>query len=122
MDLQKPVVLYGDINVSHLEIDLANPKSNRRSARFTQEDRDGMTDLLESGFVDSYRHLYPDVTKKYTFWTYMGNARARNMGWRLDYFIISERWIGNSCDNVIESKVMGSDHCPIHLYFSLPSS
>ena len=122
LDSQKPVVLCGDMNVSHLEIDLANPKSNRRSAGFTQEERDGMTDLLESGFVDSYRHLYPDVTKKYTFWTYMGNARARNVGWRLDYFIISERWIANLCDNVIESKVMGSDHCPIHLYFSLPSS
>ena len=120
LDSRKPVILCGDMNVSHLEIDLANPKSNKRNAGFTQEERDGMTNLLSSGFIDSYRYLYPELAKKYTFWTYMGNARSKNVGWRLDYFIISERWICNLCDNVIESKVMGSDHCPIQLYFSLP--
>ena len=122
LDAVKPVVLCGDMNVSHLEIDLANPKQNRRNAGFTQEERDGMSDLLECGFIDTYRHLYPDLTKKYTFWTYMGKARDRNVGWRLDYFIISQRWIDNLCDNVIVSDVMGSDHCPIELYFALPSS
>ena len=119
LDAKKPVILCGDMNVSHLEIDLANPKQNQKNAGFTQEERDGMTELLQSGFVDTYRYMYPEITKKYTFWTYMGNARAKNVGWRLDYFIISKRWVKNLCDNVIESSVLGSDHCPIVLYFAL---
>ena len=120
LDSLKPVILCGDMNVSHLEIDLANPKSNRKNAGFTQEERDGMSELLQSGFVDTFRHLYPDDIKKYTFWTYMGNARAKNVGWRLDYFIISQRWLPNLCDNVMKTNIMGSDHCPIQLCFSLP--
>ena len=119
LDTKKPVILCGDMNVSHLEIDLANPKTNQKSAGFTQEERDGMTELLKTGFVDTFRYLYPDITKKYTFWTFMRNARANNVGWRLDYFIVSERWMENLCDNVIESSIMGSDHCPIVLYFAV---
>ncbi|CAK8671221.1 unnamed protein product [Clavelina lepadiformis] len=120
LDAKKPVVLCGDMNVSHLEIDLANPKSNRKNAGFTQEERDGMSTLLESGFVDTYRKFYPDLIKKYTFWTYMSNARAKNVGWRLDYYIVSEKWMDNVCDNVIEPSVMGSDHCPVVLLMAIP--
>jgi len=120
LDQEKPVILCGDMNVSHQEIDLANPKSNKRNAGFTQEERDGMTDLLNGGFVDSFRELYPDLKGQYTFWTYMGNARARNVGWRLDYFIVSKRLMNHVCDNVILSSVLGSDHCPISLLFTRP--
>nr|CAB3222562.1 DNA-(apurinic or apyrimidinic site) lyase-like [Phallusia mammillata] len=120
LDEIKPVILCGDLNVSHLEIDLKNPKSNKRNAGFTQEERDGMTALLEDGFFDSYRELYPDLTGKYTFWTYMANARAKNVGWRLDYFILSDRWKSNVCDNVIHASALGSDHCPISLLLAVP--
>uniref|UniRef100_A0A182K535 exodeoxyribonuclease III n=1 Tax=Anopheles christyi TaxID=43041 RepID=A0A182K535_9DIPT len=112
LDAKKPVILCGDMNVAHEEIDLANPKTNKKNAGFTQEERDGMTDLLSLGFVDTFRKLYPDRPGAYTFWTYMGGARAKNVGWRLDYFITSERLVSKVTDNVIRSKVFGSDHCP----------
>ncbi|XP_064628461.1 DNA repair nuclease/redox regulator APEX1-like [Lineus longissimus] len=114
LDETKPVVMCGDLNVAHSEIDIANPKSNKKSAGFTKEERDGFTTLLEENdFVDSFRHLYPDKTGAYSFWTYMGNARGKNVGWRLDYFVISKRLVPNLCDSLIRSDVMGSDHCPI---------
>lgn len=116
LDAQKPVIVAGDMNVAHAEIDLANPKTNKRNAGFTQEERDGMSDLLKMGFVDTFRHFYPTQEKAYTFWTYMGGARAKNVGWRLDYFIASERLLGKVVDNVIRKDVMGSDHCPITLF------
>ncbi|XP_069669002.1 DNA repair nuclease APEX1-like isoform X2 [Periplaneta americana] len=119
LDSKKPVILCGDMNVSHQAIDLANPKTNTKNAGFTQEERDGMTALLEEGFVDSFRHLYPEKTGAYSFWTYMGNARSRNVGWRLDYFIISQKLIPNLCDNIIRSEVYGSDHCPITLLVNI---
>ena len=119
LDDKKPVVLCGDLNVSHLEIDLANPKTNKKNAGFTQEERDGMTSMLEGGFFDSFRHLYPDETGAYTWWSNMRNSRARNIGWRLDYFIMSDKMKAGLCDSVIKANVMGSDHCPITLYAAL---
>ncbi|XP_068086323.1 DNA repair nuclease APEX1 isoform X2 [Anabrus simplex] len=119
LDAKKPVILCGDMNVSHEAIDLANPKSNTKNAGFTQEERDGMTALLKEGFVDTFRHLYPEKTGAYTFWTYMGNARSRNVGWRLDYFIVSERLAPNVCDSVMRPEVYGSDHCPITLFIHI---
>lgn len=119
LDEKKPIILCGDMNVSHKEIDLANPKTNTKSAGFTVEEREGMTLLLNEGFVDTFRLLYPDVTGAYTYWTYLGNARSRNVGWRLDYFILSERFVENVCDTVIRNEVYGSDHCPIVLYLSV---
>jgi AP endonuclease-1 len=115
LDKKKPVILTGDLNVSHLEIDLARPKSNTRSAGFTQEERDGFSELLSRGFIDTFRELYPDKEGAYTYWTYMNNARAKNVGWRLDYFVISKRLRNNLCDNIIRSNVLGSDHCPLVL-------
>jgi AP endonuclease 1 len=119
LDKKKPVIIAGDMNVSHQEIDLANPKANKKNAGFTQEERDGMTKLLSYGFVDSFRHFYPDMEKAYTFWTYMGNTRSRNVGWRLDYFLVSKRFMKNVKDNVMRTEVMGSDHCPIVLLLSI---
>lgn len=115
LDGKKPLILTGDLNVSHQEIDLARPKSNTRSAGFTQEERDDFTELLSKGFIDTFRELYPDKEGAYSYWTYMGNARAKNVGWRLDYFVISERLRPNLCDNVMRSEVLGSDHCPVVL-------
>ncbi|CAH1635367.1 unnamed protein product [Spodoptera littoralis] len=122
LDKKKPVIICGDMNVSHKEIDLTNPKTNRKNAGFTDEERAGMTDLLGDGFVDTYRHLYPDKTGAYTFWTYMMNSRAKNVGWRLDYFIISERLLPALCDNIIRDKVYGSDHCPLSLFLHLSTA
>ncbi|XP_044256546.1 DNA-(apurinic or apyrimidinic site) endonuclease isoform X2 [Tribolium madens] len=119
LDSQKPVIICGDMNVAHTEIDLANPKTNTKNAGFTIEERDGMTDFLANGFVDIFRHLYPDKEKTYTFWTYMGNARGKNVGWRLDYFLISSRFVDNVCDNLIHSEVLGSDHCPLSLHLQI---
>ncbi|KAG8197349.1 hypothetical protein JTE90_013476 [Oedothorax gibbosus] len=115
LDKKKPVVLCGDLNVAHEEIDIANPKSNKKNAGFTQEERDGFSALLEEGFIDTFRHLYPDEKGAYTFWTYMMNCRAKNVGWRLDYFVISERFKDHLCDSLIRKDVMGSDHCPVGL-------
>ncbi|XP_011209094.3 recombination repair protein 1 [Bactrocera dorsalis] len=119
LDAIKPVVICGDMNVSHQAIDLANPKTNTRSAGFTQEERDKMTELLDLGFVDTFRHLYPDRIGAYTYWTYMANARSRNVGWRLDYYIVSERFTKRVVDNCIRAQVMGSDHCPITLFLKI---
>lgn len=115
LDQKKPVVYCGDLNVAHQEIDLKNAKSNMGNSGFTEEERGKMTDLLNSGFVDSFRHVYPDKTDCYTWWSYMNKVRERNIGWRIDYFIVSER-IKNSIKHVdIHSQIMGSDHCPILL-------
>lgn len=112
---RKAVVLCGDLNVAHKEIDLKNPGPNRRHAGFTDEERAKMTLLLESGFVDSFRHFYPDVTGAYSWWSYMGNARARNAGWRIDYFIASAPLVPRMLDAAIHSRILGSDHCPVEL-------
>ncbi|KAK7868494.1 hypothetical protein R5R35_001902 [Gryllus longicercus] len=117
LDALKPVIICGDMNVSHQEIDIANPKSNTKNAGFTKEERAGMTKLLAQGFIDTFRHFYPDESGAYTFWTYMKAARSRNIGWRLDYFIVSRRIIDQICDSVIRNQVLGSDHCPITLLF-----
>ena len=109
----KPVILCGDLNVAHEEIDLKNPKTNRKNAGFTDEEREKMTELLKSGFTDSFRYLYPNKTECYSWWSYMGNAREKNVGWRIDYFIISKTIEEKVKDSYIYSNVMGSDHCPV---------
>ncbi|KQS70022.1 recombination repair protein 1 isoform X2 [Drosophila erecta] len=119
LDALKPVVICGDMNVSHMPIDLENPKSNTKNAGFTQEERDKMTELLGLGFVDSFRHLYPDRKGAYTFWTYMANARARNVGWRLDYCLVSERFVSKVVEHEIRRQCLGSDHCPITIFFNI---
>ena len=115
LDRKKPVIICGDMNVAHKEIDLKNPKSNTRNAGFTMEERDKMTKLLESGFVDTFRYLYPDKTDAYTWWSYMFKAREKNVGWRIDYFLTSDRWKDKITDSIIYSDIMGSDHCPVGL-------
>jgi len=115
LDQLKPVVLCGDLNVAHQEIDLRNPKSNLGNSGFTEEERGKMTSLLAEGFIDSYRHFHPDQEGAYTWWSYMAKVRERNIGWRIDYFIVSEK-IRERLKNVdIHCNVMGSDHCPILL-------
>ena len=111
----KPVIMCGDLNVAHEEIDLKNPKSNRGNAGFTDEEREKMTKLLQAGFVDSFRFLYPDKIDSYSWWSYMGKAREKNVGWRIDYFIVSEDIKDKIKDAMIYSEVMGSDHCPVGL-------
>lgn len=115
LDKIKPVVLCGDLNVAHKEIDLKNPKTNKGNAGFTDEERSQMTNLLESGFIDSFRLLYPDKTDSYSWWSYMGKAREKNIGWRIDYFIISEKLKNNVQDAKIHPDIFGSDHCPVEL-------
>ena len=115
LDKTKPVIMCGDLNVAHKEIDLKNPKTNRKNAGFTDEERNKMTQLLEGGFVDTYRYLYPNKEEAYTWWSYMMKAREKNIGWRIDYFIVSERLKDNIKEAIIHSDVMGSDHCPIEL-------
>ena len=112
---KKPVILCGDLNVAHKEIDLKNPNSNRHNAGFTDEERNKMTELLESSFVDSFRYLYPDKIDSYTWWSYMGHAREKNIGWRIDYFIVSDDFKSHIKDAKIHSEVYGSDHCPVEL-------
>lgn len=119
LDKTKPVIIAGDLNVSHQEIDLANPKTNKKNAGFTQEERDGFTKLLSLGFIDSFRHLYPEKANAYTYWSYITKSRAKNVGWRLDYFVVSERLMSKIKDNVMRSTVMGSDHCPIVLFLDI---
>ncbi len=111
----KPVILCGDLNVAHKEIDLKNPKTNKRSAGFTDEERNKMTKLLESDFVDSFRQLYPNEIDKYTWWSYMGRAREKNVGWRIDYFIVSSKLKESIKEAKIHDKILGSDHCPVEL-------
>ncbi len=120
LDEMKPVILCGDLNVAHKEIDLKNPKTNRRNAGFTDEEREKMTVLLGKGFVDTFRYFYPDQEDAYTWWSYMGKARDRNVGWRIDYFIVSERLIPLLKDVGIHDKVLGSDHCPVELVLQTP--
>ena len=115
LDSRKPVIYCGDLNVAHQEIDLKNAKSNRGNAGFTDEERAKMTQLLEAGFVDSYRHLYPDKTGAYSWWSYMYHAREKNAGWRIDYFIVSRSIADKINDSVIHPEIMGSDHCPVEL-------
>lgn len=111
----KGVILCGDLNVAHKEIDLKNFKTNRRNAGFTDEEREKMTALLSSGFVDSFRHFYPDKTGAYSWWSYMFNARANNAGWRIDYFLVSDNLSGSMKSADILSDIFGSDHCPVTL-------
>ena len=115
LDEKKPVVLCGDLNVAHEEIDLKNPKSNRGNAGFSDQERGKMTELLSSGFADSFRSLYPDKEGAYTWWSYRFNARKNNAGWRIDYFILSDRLLPRVEDQVMPSDVTGSDHCPVEL-------
>ena len=111
----KPVIMCGDLNVAHNEIDLKNPKTNRRNAGFTDEEREKMTQLLESGFTDSFRYLYPNKKEAYSWWSYMGRAREKNVGWRIDYFIVSKNIENKIKEAKIHSEIMGSDHCPVEL-------
>lgn len=115
LDKKKPVIYCGDLNVAHEEIDLKNPKSNRGNAGFTDEERGKMTELLNSGFTDTFRHLYPDRTDAYSWWSYMGRAREKNVGWRIDYFIVSDRAAGGIREASIYPDICGSDHCPVGL-------
>lgn len=115
LDKIKPVIVCGDMNVAHKEIDLKNPKSNTKNAGFTIEERDKMTALLESGFVDTFRYKYPDLTDAYTWWSYMFKAREKNVGWRIDYFLVSDRLKDRIEDAGIHQDVLGSDHCPVEL-------
>ena len=111
----KPVVMCGDLNVAHEEIDLKNPKTNRKNAGFTDEERAKMTELLNAGFVDTYRYKYPEVEGKYSWWSYMFHAREKNAGWRIDYFIVSENLKDKIEDAKILDDIYGSDHCPVEL-------
>ena len=115
----KPVIICGDLNVAHKEIDLKNPKSNRRNAGFTDEERDKMTKLLNAGFTDTFRYLYPDKTEMYSWWSYMFKAREKNAGWRIDYFIVSKSIETNIKESYIYSEVLGSDHCPVGLEINI---
>lgn len=116
---QKPVVICGDLNVAHTEIDLKNPKTNRRSAGFTDEERNKMTELLAAGFTDSFRYLYPDKTGIYSWWSYMRKARENNAGWRIDYFIVSNSLQNKIKQAGIHNEYFGSDHCPVSLQLDL---
>ena len=118
LDAKKPVVLCGDLNVAHEEIDLKNPKTNHMNAGFTDQERAAMTRLLGNGFVDSFRHFYPDLAGAYSWWSYMGHAREHNAGWRIDYFIVSERFVPRMTGAAIHPDIMGSDHCPVELTIS----
>ncbi|MBP5381382.1 MAG: exodeoxyribonuclease III [Bacteroidaceae bacterium] len=115
LDAQKPVILCGDLNVAHEEIDLKNPKTNRRNAGFTDEEREKMTTLLGSGFTDSFRHFFPTLADAYSWWSYRFHAREKNAGWRIDYFIVSNRLKDKMLSAAIHSEIYGSDHCPVEL-------
>ena len=116
---KKSVIVCGDMNVAHKEIDLKNPASNHKNPGFTDEEREKMTELLGSGFVDSFRALYPDKTDAYSWWSYRFNSRARNAGWRIDYFLVSEDLGDKINDATIHSDIYGSDHCPVGLSIDL---
>jgi exodeoxyribonuclease-3 len=117
LDAKKPVILCGDLNVAHKEIDLKNPKTNRKNAGFTDEERNCMTRLLENGFTDSFRHFYPDQEQIYSWWSYRFKAGEKNAGWRIDYFIVSDRFVPNLKDAKIHTEIYGSDHCPVEITF-----
>jgi len=112
---KKGVIFCGDLNVAHKEIDLKNPKTNHKNAGFTDAERACFTTVVENGFIDTFRHFYPDVTDAYSWWSYMGGARAKNVGWRIDYFVASEDLKERLVDAKIHPTVMGSDHCPVEL-------
>ncbi len=113
LDAEKPVIVCGDMNVAHREIDLKNPKTNRRNAGFTDEEREKMTALQDAGFTDTFRYFYPDLEGAYSWWSYRFKAREKNAGWRIDYFLVSDRFIDQVKDARILSDVYGSDHCPV---------
>lgn len=115
LETKKPVVLCGDLNVAHREIDLKNPKSNRKNAGFTDEEREGFQQLLDAGFVDTFRHFYPDQTDIYSWWSYRFRAREKNAGWRIDYFVVSEALRPHLVSACIHTDVFGSDHCPVEV-------
>ncbi|MBC1897928.1 exodeoxyribonuclease III [Listeria booriae] len=115
LDAIKPVVVCGDLNVAHQEIDLKNPKTNRKNAGFSDEERGKFSNLLAAGFTDSFRHLYPELEGAYSWWSYRMNARARNTGWRIDYFVVSNRIAPNIAEAAIHADILGSDHCPVEL-------
>ena len=119
LDEKKPVIVCGDLNVAHNEIDLKNPSTNHRSNGFTDEERVKFTELLNSGFVDTFRMLYPDKTGAYTWWSYLRKARVNNSGWRIDYFLVSERIKNKVEHSAIHADIMGSDHCPVSLALKL---
>lgn len=119
LNKKKPVILCGDLNVAHNEIDLKNPKTNRKNAGFSDEEREKMTTLLNSGFTDSFRYLYPDKEGIYSWWSYRFNARKNNAGWRIDYFITSDSIKDKIIDSKIHTDIMGSDHCPVELDIDL---
>ena len=118
LDSRKPVIVCGDMNVAHQEIDLKNPKTNHQSAGFTDEEREKFTTLLSSGFTDTFRHLYPQLENAYSWWSYRMRAREKNVGWRIDYFLCSSRLNEKITSASIHSEVMGSDHCPVELELS----
>ena len=115
LETRKPVVLCGDLNVAHREIDLKNPKSNRKNAGFTDEEREGFQQLLDAGFVDTFRHFYPDQTDIYSWWSYRFRAREKNAGWRIDYFVVSEALRPLLESAAIHTEIFGSDHCPVEV-------
>lgn len=115
LEKTKPVIFCGDLNVAHKEIDLKNPKSNRRNAGFTDEEREKFSKLLEEGFIDTFRHFYPDIEGAYSWWSYRFNARKNNAGWRIDYFLTSNILKDKLIDSKIHNEVLGSDHCPVEL-------
>lgn len=119
LDETKPIILTGDLNVAHNEIDLKNPSTNRRNAGFTDEERGKMTELLAAGYIDTFRYFYPDKTGAYSWWSYRFKAREKNAGWRIDYYIVSERLKDKLISADIHSDVMGSDHCPVELVIDL---
>lgn len=115
LNLKKPVIVCGDLNVAHKEIDLKNPKTNRKNAGFTDEERNKFSELIDSGFIDTYRYFYPDVEGAYSWWSYRFNARANNAGWRIDYFCVSDKMKDRLVDAKIHGNILGSDHCPVEL-------
>ncbi len=119
LDEQKPVIVCGDLNVAHKEIDLKNPASNRGNAGFSDEERESFQETLDRGFTDSFRHLYPDVTGAYSWWSYMFHAREKNVGWRIDYFLVSNRVSAQIQEAAIRSEILGSDHCPVELIIDI---
>lgn len=119
LNKKKPVIMCGDLNVAHKEIDLKNPKTNHNNAGFTDSERNKMTELLNAGFIDTFRYLYPDKTDQYSWWSYMGHAREKNIGWRIDYFIVTKDIKENIENAYIYPEVMGSDHCPVGLRINI---
>lgn len=118
LDKWKPVIVCGDLNVAHTEMDLKNPKSNQNNSGFTIEERGKMTRMLDNGFIDTFRHFYPEYTDRYTWWSYMNKVRERNIGWRIDYFLASEQLQTRLIDAEIHCQILGSDHCPVALHIS----